>query len=302
MRKLPVFHSVGEVFSGVTRHYFQLLIAAWPALIFVIVAMGLYAWSYYEAGIGTLFELMKAQEPSSSEITAAFLAVEQNISSPIYYTAFALMTVASAVAAVRWHRFVLMGAAGGVLLRMEDARYIWTFIKVMLLYFLMAILLFAVVFGIAAVSGIAKEGGNPAGAGFLGMVLVVGMVVGYLLIIGFFMRLMLALPDAAIGLSGNVRAILKATQGNTWRMVGYAVLIGLLYGVMMIGLILILAIVGAVLGTGPALAVSAIVGTAAYFYFVMLSITMLSVAYREIVGLPGGYEGEATAAEPAPGL
>lgn len=303
MRKLPVFRSVGEVFSGVTRHYFQLIGVAWPALIFVIVAMALYAWSFQQAGIGELFDLINAEGVPPQEISAAYEAVAERAMGPLYYAGLVLATLASAVAAVRWHRFVLMGEGGSILFRTEDLRYIWTFIKVTLLYILMAVLLFGLVFGIAAIAGVAGRGGNPPGAGFLGAVLAIGMFVGYLLIIGVFMRMMLALPDAAIGLSGKVRAVLAATRGNTWRMTGYAVLIGLLYGIVALVLILVLSILGGVLGAGPVvLAVSGVVGIAAYFYFLMLSITMLSVAYREIIGLPGGHEGEATVPEPTPGL
>ena len=303
MRKLPVFRSTGEVFSGVTRHYFQLVGVAWPALIFVLVAIGLYAWSFHQAGIGALFDMIETGGASPEEIGTAYEAVALRATGPVYYAAFLLMTLASAVAAVRWHRFVLMGEGGSVLLRAEDARYIWTFIKVTLLYILMIVLLVAVIFGVSTVAGIAEEGGNPAGAGLLGMVLVTGLVVTYLLVLGVLMRMMLALPDAAIGLPGKVLAVLAATQGNTWRMVGYTLLIGLLYGVVVLVLIFVLAILGGILGTGPAvLAIWGVLGAAAYFYFLMLSITMLSVAYREIVGLPGGHEGEATVAEPTPGL
>jgi hypothetical protein len=128
-------------------------------------------------------------------------------------------------------------------------------------------------------------------------------VAAYLLVLGFLLRLMLALPDAAIGQPGKVIGIFPASQGNTWRMVGYGVLIGLIYTAILFGLVLILGLLGAVIGGGAiAVLLLGAVGLAAYFYFLMLQITMLSVAYREIVGLPGGHEGEATVAEPSPGL
>jgi predicted ferric reductase len=80
-------------------------------------------------------------------------------------------------------------------------------------------------------------------------------------------------------------------------------LIGIAYGLIALGLVIVLSLIAAALGGGAVLMVLvAAVGLAAYFYFLMLQITMLSVAYREIVGLPGGHEGEATAAEPSPGL
>lgn len=301
MRKLPVFRSVGEVFSGVTRHYFQLIGVAWPALLFVLIAMGLYGWSFQQAGIGEL-ATMAEEGASAAELSATYVAIADRATGPVYYLAFLLTTFASAVAAVRWHRFVLMGEGGSILLRMEDARYVWTFIKVMLAYFLMLVLFIAAVAGIGAVTGMIGGDGNAGGAGVFGGVLAMGMVVVYLLILGLFMRLMLALPDVAIGMPGKVRTILKATEGNTWRMVGYTVLIGIIYLVALVILLTAGSILGSVLGGPVAVALFAILAIAAYFYFLMLSITMLSVAYREIVGLPGGHEGEATVAEPSPGL
>lgn len=50
MKKLPVFQSVREVLSGVTRHYFQLLTAAWPAILVLIAASSVTVWNYYASG------------------------------------------------------------------------------------------------------------------------------------------------------------------------------------------------------------------------------------------------------------
>ncbi len=302
MRKLPVFRSVGEVFAGVTRHYFQLLFAAWPAAFLIAVGVGLYVWAYGEAGFGDLIALMQSGA-SPEEIAAAAEAVEQAAMGPVYFAAILLMFLASAVAAVRWHRFVLMGEHSGLLLRREDFRYIWTFIKVLLLYFLLILFGIFLVFGLQSLAGESMKAGNAGVVGLLSVAAVLLIIFGYLYALGIMLRMMLALPGVSIGSASKVFSILSATAGNTWRMVGYALLIGIAYGLIALGLVVVLSLIAAALGGGAALTVLvAAVGLAAYFYFLMLQITMLSVAYREIVGLPGGHEGEATAEQPSPGL
>jgi hypothetical protein len=302
MRKLPVFRSVGEVFSGVTRHYFQLIVAAWPAAILITIGVALYVWAYGEAGFGEMIVLMQSGA-SPEEIAAAAEAVDQAAMGPTYFAATVLLMLASAVAAVRWHRFVLIGEHSGMLLRREDFRYIWTFIKVMLLYFLLILFGVFLVIGLQALSGESMKAGNAGVVGFLEMAAVVLIVVGYLYAFGVLLRMMLALPEVSVGGRGKVFSILSASEGNTWRMLGYGLVIVLAYGLIALGLALVLSLLAAVLGGGALLTVLiAAAGLGAYFYFLMLQITMLSVAYREIVGLPGGHEGEATVAEPSPGL
>lgn len=302
MRKLPVFRSVGEVFSGVTRHYFQLLVAVWPAAILIAIGVALYVWAYGEAGFGELIVLMQSGA-SPEEIAAAAEAMDQAAMGPTYFAATVLLMLASAVAAVRWHRFVLIGEHSGMLLRREDFRYIWTIIKVMLLYFMLILFGAFLVIGLQALSGESMKAGNAGVVGFLEMAAAVPIVVGYLFALGVLLRMMLALPEVSVGGRGKVFSILSASEGNTWRMLGYWLVIALAHGLIALGLALVLSLLAAVLGGGALLTVLiAAAGLGAYFYFLMLQITMLSVAYREIVGLPGGHEGEATVAEPSPGL
>ncbi len=299
MRKLRVFRSVGEVFSGVTRHYFQLLVAAWPALVFVAIGVGLYVWFFYRAGIGDVFAKMGDGSPTT-EIMQAYMLASSSLE-PGYYAAMLLIFIATAVAAVRWHRFVLLGDGSASLLRTEDGRYIWTFIKVMFAYFLFLAALMLVFMGIAAVfaavASVGTEGSGSLAATFMIVAAPLGFL-AYLLILALLIRLMLALPDAAIGQPGRVVALFKATHGNTWRILGYMLLIGLIWIPLFVLAAFIIGAVAMLMGTAGGI-LAGVLYLAVYLYFLMTQITMLSVAYREIIGLPGEVPAEG-APEPLP--
>jgi len=137
--------------------------------------------------------------------------------------------------------------------------------------------------------------------GLASLVLIPLVTVGYVLMLGVMLRLMTALPDVAVGVDRGVIDSWRATSGNTWRMAGYGFLI-------YVPMIIVFAILERlVLGATEAVAdnggmavavITVLLGVALYLYFLMAQITMLSVAYREIVGLPGPAGGEA-AAEPS---
>lgn len=286
MRKLPVFKSVGEVFSGVTRHYFQLVAASWPALVFMVAAIGVCVWSLGQAGISATFEMMREGRPVG-ETFAAYEAATSALG-PLYYVGSLIFSLASAVAAVRWHRFALLGSGRADLLRTEDGRYIWTFVKIVLVFFLFIVVLM-IAFAVAgalfvAVTGLGDGGGQAENGAPLAVAMITAIVVAavYLICFAVMMRLMLALPDAAIGQAGRVLLVFKATRGNTWRMLGYFLLVWI---PAFLGMAIVIGVFVAMPGMFGAL-LAATMGTAAYIYFLMTQVTMLSVAYREIVGLP----------------
>lgn len=303
MRKLPVFRSVREVLSGVTRHYFQLLAAAWPAIFILIAASSVTVWNYYSSGY--LEAAMTVQDQSD-------IAQLEALQREIYWGAngflILLMTlvsaVASAVAAVRWHRLVLLGeGAGGSrqnikFVRVEDGAYIGAVIKIALVGVVALLLVGALV----AVPVMLLGAENIRGV--LSSVIAVLVLATYFWLISLFMRLMLALPDASVGQGGRLRAVFKASTGNGWRMLALALLLGV---VTIIGLIVALFLLGLAVGlllrADDGVSLVAIIGgvvvyVAAYLYFLMTQVTMLSVAYREIIGSPP-MEGLGTLAEPA---
>lgn len=292
-RKLPVFASLGEVLSGVTRHYFQLLAVAWPAVIIILASAFILGWQYYEAGV---FQAYVSNNGGPD--LAAILAAQEKLAAPevqaLSWTAQLGLMLASAVAAVRWHRFVLFGEGangfGGIkLLRKEDGLYIWTTIKVLALMFVALLAFIFLVMTVAAMK--LPETANLA----LGLIAFIVAFWAYLVIF----RLMLALPDASVGKGGRVFAVFRESAGNSWRLLGLALLVGLSMIAIMAVIALVIGLIVNVLGVGfttspAALAVAAAAYLGIYLYFLMAQITMLSVAYREIIGLPS-----APAAEPA---
>ncbi|MDZ4381624.1 MAG: hypothetical protein U0942_09810 [Parvibaculum sp.] len=291
MRKLPVIRSVSEVFSGVTRHYFQLVALTWSALLLIALSVGLNIYTYYQNGMNDVFELMRQEGTPSGQVLERFqeaaAAAERD---PLYYVAYLMFMLASAVAAVRWHRFVLFGESRAAFLRFEDARYLWTLVKLFILT-LLAVLIFigataGIVYAVSDLIEMPEQAILPPFAGFLIFVAIVAL---YLFIVGLILRLMMGLPDAAVGQSGRIFRAFGATRGNTWRLGGYAVLVGFLTFLVLLAEILIVGFfLRYILWQSPLVwaLVVVVVAAASYFYFLMLQITMLSVAYREIVGLP----------------
>ena len=285
MRKLPVFASLGEVLSGVARHYFQLLGAAWPAVLVLLAAVGMIAWLYYSVGY---FAALTADEgkPDLAALEAAAIALTTDSNRWAAYGA-QFLVVASAVAAVRWHRLVLLGEGangeGGVVpLRKEDGIYLFALLKILLLC-IGGVLLFA----------LATFATSMTGSKALNVVIALLLVFLYFLAFGLLMRLMLALPDASVGAGGRVFAIFRASEGNTWRLLGLVLLLGFVTSIviavafMAVGALANAAGVASLSSSPVFIAASIVVGLAIYLYFVMAQVTVLSVAYREIIGMPG---------------
>ncbi|MES1990151.1 MAG: hypothetical protein V4441_04260 [Pseudomonadota bacterium] len=284
-RKLPVFTSVGEVLSGVTRHYFQLLMVAWPALLIITFGVFVIGWQYYNVG---LFSAYTADNggPDVEAIMAAEAKLQTSTNMVFGSVMQLALAVASAVAAVRWHRFVLLGegtgGVGGVQpLRREDGSYVWATIKIFVVLVLLILAFASVLVGIASLRL------PDAAMSILGLVSVIAFFWLYLA----FFRMMLALPDAALGQGGRLGDMYKASTGNGWRLLGFGFLLCLAV-ITIVALVAalfaaIFTTLGVKVSTSPiALSLIAVAYIAVYLFFLMTQITMLSVAYREIIGLP----------------
>ena len=298
MRKLPVFRSVSEVFSGVTRHYFELIgVAAFPLLaMFVVTVIG--GAMLWQSDLAHWYMEMVRQPMGSTPETVPPLSAGSGL---LILILAIVITLLFAACAVRWHRFVLLGerpgAAGAprAIWRGEDGRYVVTILKLSLV---MVFAMIPVVAG-SAIAAYVADGGEGTGMGAVGALLFLGV---FFLLMLLFVRISIALPDAALGGRGSVRATFDRTEGNSWRLLGYNVLVQL--ALMVVSLIYSLIaglILVAIFGdstSGAALLTSGLLNIPIYLYSSMVGVTMLSVAYREIVGLPGG-EGASAGAEPA---
>ncbi|MDR3500873.1 MAG: hypothetical protein P4L72_16785 [Parvibaculum sp.] len=296
MRKLPVFKTVGEVLSGVTTHYFQLLIAAWPAILLWAAAVGMIVWVSHSPGVAPLAGGMPGA--SESEKRQAIEALFSAENSPKLAAFGVLYILGSAIAAVRWHRLVLFGEGTGTSfgrvrpLRREDGTYLWTIIKIYLAWMTFLIVVGTIFLLLDRLTG-------TGGLGSLNFVLILVALYGYCWAFGANLRLMLALPDAALGLGGRLGFVFHASVGNSWRLLGAVFITGILMVLaftvtgFFVGLFAQLAQRmgwgGSTLATVFGFAVQA----AIYIFFMMSQITLLSVAYREIVGLPSSPESEA---------
>lgn len=270
-KKLPVIQSAKEVFSGVTRHYFDLLRSA---------PVASFAYLLGAAVIGYIADAPSdLPQKEVNDAMAAALLRQWPLG-----TASGLLAVAGFIAAaVRWHRFVLLGERGGPLWGRFEARYLWTAIKLILCGVALALLM-----GILGAFGffLSRMDGGLANSTFGKVVIVVVLLASYIGFFAWLIRVSIAFPDAALGQGGAIRAAFDRTAGNGWRLFGYSLLVQLplSIGVGLVQMALAGAL-AALLGASAKLVVVLLMLPIS-LYVAMIGVTMLSVAYRELVGLP----------------
>ena len=298
MGKLPVFRSVGEVYSGVFRHFIDLIRVAWlPLLVWAVVSIVGGWWFLQHMVQNAAFFDDAASQQSRTE---AFMEVMP----ALYGMAFFKYLVLTIVA-VGFHRFVLLGerhhGVGGTGFEFgrREWLYLWSTLKIALLFVAILALIGSLgttIFmggkAIASYSAIDLSNLPPA----LVFVLMLGymvLTICALLVVG---RLSLVLPHVAIGQPSNLRFIWDHTRGNSWRMIGYMLLISLLASLGVLALLLVNWLLGIPMEQTPEALrellehptsywIASIVDLPIQIAWVMLTITMLSVAYREIIGL-----------------
>lgn len=306
-RKLPVLLTIREVFVGTTQSYLAFLSASRFLVAVFAVGIALIVWAGYRAGIADVRGMVSLGIPGEPGRHAYEVFVSR-MSSREFYAGVVIVALASIFFVVRWHRYILLGEAASPP-GSAHRHYVWVLTKVGLVYALfMAVLYYVtIVLPMRPVVDFVME--NP---GVLKVAWIYGLGMGFLRNVvssAIAMRLWLVLPEAALEARANVFRTFMASHGNTWRLVLCDFGIRLFRMVLVFGLALLCGVASGFVFDPPgklegafAFVVLFVFGLPAYLYFLMLEVALLSVAYREIVGLPGGHEGEATAAEPTPGL
>lgn len=289
-RKLPVFRSTAEVFAGVTRHFFELVRVGLVPIVLSFGILGAAAvWVDDPSLVQWFVNVDLPLDPEQPEGSDA-AAVEDDRSRSILFALAVLVSYLIYVPAiVSWHRFVLFGEKASPLMpRWEDMRYVVAVLKlaVAFLFFMIpaGIAVFGVIWLVQQLPGL--EEGALWSPQYVSAA--VAVIAGYLIATGILMRVSLALPDASVGGKGGIESMIFRTRGNTWRLIWFNTLILIPMSVLAVvyGWVANL-VVGLDLAGVPPLLLSHLANLPLTLYLSMLSVTMLSVAYREIVGLPG---------------
>lgn len=95
MRKLPVIQSFKEVYAGVTRHYFELIMVAPAGVTMILLGYAALIYSGFFPGLAAEEEHIWASATRLEIVlvSASWIAV----------------LIGFISAAVRWHKFVLLG-------------------------------------------------------------------------------------------------------------------------------------------------------------------------------------------------
>jgi len=271
--RLPILSSVKEVFTGVSRHFFQLISAAW---IWLLIGYSAWLWLGHvlaQVGLTTMTPAEIGQTQMDASVSFQIILC------------FAIYLIATAGAAVKWHRFVLVSdeaAAMNQNITHDAFRYVWVTLKVGFVYVLLLIILTGAI-------ALGRSFGDVAGS-MLGLFALAAFFVTGVPVL---LRLSLAMPDVALGGSGSLRDIFARTAGMGMHILAYAVLI--LLGIILVAFVasvilglLFAATIGVEAARDPTPSVRLlmdIVKLPVSVFGMMIGVTMLSVAYRELIGL-----------------
>lgn len=307
-RKLPVLQTLREVFVTTTGSYRSFLSAASGPVAIAGMGIGLYVWSGYRAGVDDIGTMLRFGVPGEWGENPYAIFIPK-MSSPEFWVGIALIAVASVILAVRLHRFVLLDDGADDPRDAVYGRYVWTATKIGVISFLVSIALAIGLTKWLLIPLVDFAMQYPGALAFVGLAGFVFRLVTKVIESAVSMRISMALPNAALGGPAPVFRAFMAAHGNTWRLVLCDLVVRVCETATMFALAVACAVVS---GFAPAefgnlegvagFAALFVLGLPLFLYLLMLRLTLLSVAYREIVGLPGGHEGEATVAEPSPGL
>jgi hypothetical protein len=205
--KLPVWQTVGEAYRAFFANIGSLIRVCWPWL---LVIGGLTIWSF---SLGTAWQTaamaaMKAKQPLPPQPVE--LVVISHFCNLIYFSGTAIL-------AVGWHRFLLLGEPPRLSGNLFTAP-VWRYVGVGMLMTLTAMLPLFIVMVPAALftSGmVSTTRSNESTAAIMLFMIPAGCAATALLT-----RLSLALPARALGHNGvTFRSVWRTTTGNTWRLI-----------------------------------------------------------------------------------
>ncbi|MGV8996891.1 MAG: hypothetical protein ACOH12_08100 [Parvibaculaceae bacterium] len=278
MNTLPVFKSVCEVYRGVFAHFFGLLRAAWLPLLAYIVLTYLIEVSIFHYWNTHYYDQFSEAARGLSRVDYAEKFRQAYL--PFRVVSYLLILfkwIVAGFAAIAFHRFVLLGEHKrgwlntGLTIDKEELQYAWSTVKIGLATYLP---IYLVLKNIPTI-----RFSNSDFLIFVGA----GLVVVVLLLFGAIIRASLLLPHTAIGGRSEFLEIWKKSSEQTWRLAAY--------GMLTIGPALLFVpalrwFFGTSLFLSPLLFLA--IAIVQMLVVLMLTITTLSVAYREIIGLPAG--------------
>lgn len=176
-----------------------------------------------------------------------------------------------------------------------QTRYLWTSLKLTLVLlfavFVLAMLVMFAAIGGSNVAGFHTEAGKSVGS----TLAFIAIGLAYIALGYYVFRFSLAFPDAALGQGGSISEAWTRTEGNGWRLLIYGLLVQTpssaitWIGGFVIGVVVktVLSLAG-VATPDLTMKIGMVFILPIMLFQWMVTVTMLSVAYREIVGLPSG--------------
>ena len=177
------------------------------------------------------------------------------------------------IIAVAWHRFILLGdePAGRIHFSFGQREARFLLVTIMLSLFMLPGFLCFILVGAMAQDG--------QGSTLPGLIAVLGLALE-LAGIFFAVRLSLLLPAVAVDEAVNAGRMLERTKGNFWRLLGVAILSALPFFATL------------VLFDALPLALKAIGSAIVMLFYAIVSVAVLSIAYRELAGPAGTHAPE----------
>ena len=266
-KKLPVFATVGEAFSGAWTHFGDLIRIAWLPVLLYIAISAIYQIYFLPMAMvepENMEEVMRQMENMSAHGALPIILV---IASLLLYP----------MIAVAWHRFVLLGERpNGAVLRF--GRRELTFVGAILAIYLLPLV------PVRLVAMLGMVVWQPLGAALL--------IVGYIFVILWWMRMSLLLPSAAVDRGLALRDVWEMTRGNFWRIFAVIFLASLLTALLMwaiaFALFLAISLSAGNLASEPysagTILFSVVMGAVTGTFILIVNVAVLSIAYRELSG------------------